>query len=59
MVPLTVPQVRHLLAALPTGPGPPGHAGRWLDWTSRRQARARWYHQRTRLARDNQIALVC
>jgi SRSO17 transposase len=59
MVPLTVPQVKHLLAALPTGLGPPGHADRWLDWTRLHQARARWYHQRTRLARDNQIALVC
>jgi hypothetical protein len=59
MVPLTIPQVKHLLAALPTRLGPPGHAGRWLDWTRRHQARARWCHQRTRLARDNQIALVC
>ncbi|HEX9357769.1 MAG TPA: hypothetical protein VF933_28630 [Streptosporangiaceae bacterium] len=58
MVPLTVPQVKHLLATLPTRPGPPGHAGHWLDWKRRHQARARWYHQRTRLARGTQIALV-
>jgi hypothetical protein len=57
MVPLTVPQVKHLLAARPTR-HPPGHADGWLDWTRLHQARARWYHQRTRLARDNQIALV-
>jgi SRSO17 transposase len=52
MVPLTVPQVRHLLAGLLTRPRAPGHADRWLDWKRRHQARARWYHQRTRLARD-------
>jgi SRSO17 transposase len=56
MVPLTVPQVRHLLAAPPTRGFPPGHAGYWLDWKRRHQARARWYHQRTRLRRE--IALV-
>jgi hypothetical protein len=55
MVPLTVPQVKHLLAAPPTR-HPPGHADRWLDWKRRHQARSRWYHQRTRLARDTEIA---
>jgi hypothetical protein len=55
MVPLTVPQVKYLLAARPTG-HPPGHADRWLDWKRRHQARSRWYHQRTRLARDTDIA---
>jgi hypothetical protein len=34
MVPLTVPQVKYLLAARPTG-HPPGHADRWLDWKRR------------------------
>lgn len=58
MVPLTVPQIKHLLAALPTRLPPPGHTGRWLDWKRRHQARARWYHQRTRLARDAGLALV-
>jgi hypothetical protein len=48
MVPLTVPQVKHLLAARPAR-HPPGHADRWLEWERRRQARSRWYHQRTRL----------
>jgi hypothetical protein len=55
MVPLTVPQTRHVLAARP---GPPGHADPWLDWTRLHQARSRWYHQRTRLARDAETALV-
>ena len=58
MVPLTVPQVRHLLAALLTRPCPPGHADRWLDWKRLHQARSRWYHHRTRLVRDARIALV-
>jgi SRSO17 transposase len=57
MVPLTVPQVKHLLAAVATG-HPPGHAGHWLDWKRLHQARARWYHQRTRLARDAVIPLA-
>ena len=55
MVPLTVPQVKHLLAARPAR-HPPGHADRWLDWKRRHQARSRWYHQRTRLARGTESA---
>jgi hypothetical protein len=52
MIPLTVPEITHLLTTRPAGPGPPGHAGHWLDWRRRHQARSRWYHQRTRLARE-------
>jgi SRSO17 transposase len=58
MVQLTVAQVKHLLAALATPGRPPGHAACWLDWERRHQALARWYHQRTRLARDAEIALA-
>jgi SRSO17 transposase len=58
MIPLTVPEVRRLLAAAPTTPRPPGHAHHWSGWTRRHQARSRWYHQRTRLARDAKIAQV-
>jgi SRSO17 transposase len=54
MVPLTVPETGRLLAR----PPPPGSAGHWLDWRRRHQARSRWYHQRTRLARGSQIALA-
>ena len=50
MVPLTVPQVKHLLAALPTQFRSPGHTDRWLDWKRLHQARSRWYHRRARLA---------
>ncbi len=58
MTPLTVPQVKHLLAAVATRLPPPGHAGHWLDWKRRHQALARWYHQRTQLARNPVITLV-
>ena len=58
MIPLTVPEIRRLLAARLATPSPPGHAVHWLDWRRRHQARARWYHQRTRLHRDSKIAQV-
>ena len=53
MIPLTVPETGRLL----THPPPPG-AAHWLDWRRRHQARSRWHHQRTRLARDTAIVLV-
>jgi len=54
MIPLTVPETGRLLSH----PPPPGNAGHWLDWRRRHQARSRSYHQRTRLARGTEIALV-
>jgi SRSO17 transposase len=54
MIPFTVPETGRLLAR----PPPPGSAGHWLDWRRRHQARSRWYHERTRLARDAAIVLV-
>ncbi|HEY2270741.1 MAG TPA: hypothetical protein VGI96_49555 [Streptosporangiaceae bacterium] len=54
MIPLTVPEIRRLLAAL-SRPHPPGHAAGWLNWRRRHQARARWFHQRTRLNRDDAL----
>ena len=54
MIPLTVPETGRLLSH----PPPPGSATHWLDWRRRHQARSRWYHQRTRLARDTAIFLV-
>jgi hypothetical protein len=53
MIPLTIPEIKRLLAARP---GRPGHAEHWSNWWRRHQARSRWYHQRTRLTRE--IALV-
>ena len=58
MIPLTVPETARLLTAVLARAAPPGHATHWQEWRRRHQARARWYHQRTRLARDAKIALV-
>jgi SRSO17 transposase len=58
LIPLTVPQVRHLLAAATAPSWPPGHTEHWDTWTRRHQARARWFHKRTRLGRDADISLV-
>ena len=54
MIPLTVPETGRLLAR----PPPPGSAAHWLAWRRRHQARSRWHHQRTRLARDTAIVLA-
>jgi hypothetical protein len=54
MIPLTVPEAGRLLSRPPSS----GSTGHWLDWRRRHQARSRWYHQRTRLARDAAIVLV-
>jgi SRSO17 transposase len=52
MIPLTVPEIKRILAALTARPLPPPHVIHWDAWTRRHQARARWYHQRARLKRD-------
>jgi hypothetical protein len=54
MIPLTIPEIARLLAR----PVLPGHAAYWLGWRRRHQARARWYHHRTRLARESSITLA-
>jgi hypothetical protein len=55
MTPLTVPEITRLLT---THPAWPGLAEHWSNWRRRHQARARWYHHRSRLARDTTIALL-
>jgi SRSO17 transposase len=52
LIPLTVCEVKRLLAATLSQPKPPGHAAHWLAWRRRHQARSRWFHQRARLARN-------
>jgi SRSO17 transposase len=52
MIPLTVPEIRRILAALTAQPMPPPLVIHWDAWTRRHQARARWHHQRARLKRD-------
>ena len=51
MIPLTTAEIARLL----TRPAPPGAAAHWLAFRRRHQARARWYHQRTRLTAANEI----
>jgi hypothetical protein len=50
MIPLTVPEIKRLLAGILSRSHPRGHAARWLAWR-RHQARSRWFHQRARLTR--------
>jgi SRSO17 transposase len=52
LIPLTVREIRRLLAAALHRPKPPGHAARWLEWRRRHQARSRWFHKRARLGRN-------
>ena len=52
MIPLTVPEIKRLLAAALQPVHPRGHDARWLNWRRRHQARTRWFHQRARLNRD-------
>jgi SRSO17 transposase len=51
LIPLTVREIRRLLAAALARPHPPGHTARWLQWRRRHQAQSSWFHQRARLAR--------
>jgi hypothetical protein len=58
MIPLTIPEIKRLLATLTTRPPPQWHIIHWDAWTRRHQARARWFHKRARLARDAEPSLV-
>ena len=55
LVPLSVREVKHLLAAALRQSQPPAHAARWLQWRRRHQALSRWFHKRARLARDHAL----
>jgi hypothetical protein len=52
LIPLTVHEVKRLLAAALARPHHRSHAALWLQWRRRHQARSRWFHQRARLNRD-------
>ena len=56
LVPLSVPEIGRLLASHP--PYRTGHAEHWSEFRRRHQARARWYHQRARLARSYEMSQV-
>jgi SRSO17 transposase len=58
MIPLTIPEIKRLLAALTTRPLPRRLVIHWDAWTRRHQARSRWFHQRARLARQSEFAQV-
>ena len=58
MIPLTIPEIKRLLAALTTRPLPRWLIIHWDAWTRRHQARARWFHKRARLARDTETTQV-
>ena len=58
MIPLTIPELKRLLAALTTRPLPRWLIIHWDGRTRRHQVRARWFHERARLARDAEIALL-
>jgi SRSO17 transposase len=50
MIPLTVAEIKRMLnAATPRAPSLE-HTAHWSAWRRRHQARARWFHRRTRLA---------
>lgn len=52
LIPPTVHEIQHLLAAALHRHHPEKHIEHWLTWRRRHQARARWFHQRTRLNRE-------
>ena len=58
MIPLTIPEIKRLLAALTTRPPPRRLVIHWDAWTRRHQARSRWFHKRARLARQPDFAQV-
>jgi hypothetical protein len=58
MIPLTIPEINRLLAALTTPPLPRWLVIHWDAWTRRHQARARWFHKRARLPRNSEPSLV-
>jgi SRSO17 transposase len=52
LIPLSVREIRRLLASATARQKPPDHAARWLEWRRRHQARSRWFHKHARLQRD-------
>jgi SRSO17 transposase len=52
LIPLTVAEIKRLYNLLTRTCHQLAHHLRWAWWRRRHQARARWYHQRTRLRRE-------
>jgi hypothetical protein len=56
LIPLIVTEIRRLLTLLTRTQQPRADHLHWAWWRRRHQARARWFHQRTRLGRElNQL----
>jgi len=51
LIPVTVAEIKRLFNLLTRTWQPIGHHLHWSVWRRRHQARARWFHQRTRLRR--------
>lgn len=49
LIPLTVAEVKRLFNAVTRHPPTLEHTLHWSTWRRRHQARARWFHHRTRL----------
>lgn len=50
MIPLTIAEIKRLFNAATTHTPSLEHTAHWSAWRRRHQARARWFHRRTRLA---------
>jgi SRSO17 transposase len=50
MISLTIAEIKRLLGTVTAPPRSFLHTAHWIDWRRRHQARARWFHQRARLA---------
>jgi hypothetical protein len=56
MIPLSIPETARPLATIWQQPKPTDHDTHRRNWRRRHQARARWFHQRTRLNRQYSLA---
>jgi SRSO17 transposase len=54
LIALTVAEIKRLFTLVTRRLQPKSHHLHWTWWRRRHQARARWYHHRTRLRRDQQ-----
>ncbi len=54
LIALTVAEIKRLFILVTRRLRPEIHHLHWIWWRRRHQARARWYHHRTRLRRDQQ-----
>jgi SRSO17 transposase len=58
LIPLTIREIQRLYNAATRRPAPAWLTAHWSRWRRRHQARARWFHQRARLARNLELAQV-